>query len=162
MGSSISIRQRLEPGDIGEVTRLHGAVYAGEYDYGLPFEAYVAAGLAEFVHEFDAARDRVWLGEEAGRIVGTLFLMHRGDQAQLRYFLTVPGYRGIGLGKDLMGRYMTALDECGYKGSFLWTTNELEAVASLYTRHGFVLVDEKPTTRFGKAVVEQKYERPAA
>jgi len=158
MAPSICIRQRPRPGDIGEIARLHGVVYSGEYHYGIAFEAYVAQGLAEFFHLYDAVRDRVWLYEDEGRIVATLFLMHRDDQAQLRYFLTLPEYRGAGIGKDLMTRYMKALEECNYKHSFLWTTSELKAAASLYTRHGFLLTEERPSSRFGKALVEQKYE----
>lgn len=152
------LRERLRPGDIGEIARLHGAVYHAEYAHGVAFEAYVAEGLAEFFHRYDAARDRVWLYEDGARIVGMLFLMHRDEGAQLRYFLVLPEYRGAGLGKDLMARYMAALDECGYAYSFLWTTNELGAAAALYTRHGFRLCDERPSARFGKPLIEQKYE----
>jgi peptidyl-dipeptidase Dcp len=69
-----------------------------------------------------------------------------------------PDYRHLGLGKVLIGRFMVALDELGYKHSFLWTTNELAAAASLYQRHGFVLIEEKASARFGKAVIEQRYD----
>jgi GNAT superfamily N-acetyltransferase len=156
--SAPRLRGMLRPGDIGEITRLHGAYYAREYAHDIAFEAYVAAGLAEFFHGLDAARDRVWLYEDGARLVGMLFLMHRDEGAQLRYFLVLPEYRGRGLGKDLMARYMAALDELGYDYSFLWTTDELPAAGSLYTRHGFRLCDEQPSTRFGKPLVEQKYE----
>lgn len=152
------IRTRLTPGDIGEITRLHGVHYAAGQGHGIAFEAYVAAGLAEFFHSHDPARDRVWIAEQDGGILGTLFLQHREDGAQLRYFLVTPEYRGHGLGKDLMARYMAALDELGHDHSFLWTTDELAAAAALYTRHGFVLTESRPSTRFGKPLKEQKYE----
>jgi GNAT superfamily N-acetyltransferase len=157
MSTSTKVRKSLAPGDLGEIIRLHGTVYSRENGHGIAFEAYVAEGMAEFFHSYDADRDRLWLYEDAGRIVGTLFLMHRQDVAQLRYFLVLPEYRGRGLGKDLMDRYMAALASCGYRQSFLWTTNELPAAASLYTRHGFVLTEEVPSVRFGKPLVEQKY-----
>lgn len=158
MAASLAVREHLQPGDIGEIARLHGVLYAEERAHGIAFEAYVAEGLAEFWHQLDEARDRIWICEDAGRIVGTLFLMHRGEEAQLRYFLVLPAYRGTGLGKDLMTRYMQGLEECGYRHSFLWTTNELDAARSLYTRHGFVLTEEEASTRFGRPLVEQKYE----
>jgi GNAT superfamily N-acetyltransferase len=158
MSSSIMLRECLVPGDIGEITRLHGTMYSRERGHGIAFEAYVAEGLAEFYHHYDAGRDRVWLYEDADRIVGTLFLMHRENgTAQLRYFLVLPEYRGLGFGKDLMARFMTALSDCGYREAFLWTTRGLPAAASLYTRHGFVLTEEMPSERFGTALVEQKY-----
>ncbi|HEU4934001.1 MAG TPA: GNAT family N-acetyltransferase [Pyrinomonadaceae bacterium] len=89
---------------------------------------------------------------------GFLLLMHReANAAQLRYFLLAPEYRGIGLGKRLMDLYMEFLHACGYKSSYLWTTNEQEAAASLYRRYGFVLTEEKESTAFGKALKEQRY-----
>lgn len=156
--SAVKIREQLQPGDLGEVTRLHGTVYVEGHGHGISFEAYVAAGLGEFYHQYDPDRDRVWLCEDGENLVGMLFLMHRDQAAQLRYFLVLPDYRGSGLGKELMRRYMQALDELGYDHSFLWTTSELATAASLYTRHGFRLTEERPSTRFGKPLVEQKYE----
>ena len=46
--NDISIRTELQPGDIGYVTYMHGALYHREYHYGLQFESYVAQGLCEF------------------------------------------------------------------------------------------------------------------
>ncbi|HEX2140454.1 MAG TPA: GNAT family N-acetyltransferase [Woeseiaceae bacterium] len=158
MEPAFSLRRQLRPGDIGEITRMHGEFYSQEYGYGVAFEAYVAQGLAEFQHQYNAARDRVWLYEDEGRLVAMLFLMDRGDRAQLRYFLTHPDYRGRGLGKDLMAKFMNALTESGYTHSFLWTTDHLAVAASLYTRNGFVLTEQKASTRFGKPLVEMKYE----
>jgi len=53
---------------------------------------------------------------------------------------------------------MDFLRECGYKGSYLWTTHELRAAASLYKRFGFQLTEEKESTSFGKALMEQRYD----
>ena len=157
--SDIHIRTNLQPGDIGYITYLHGSLYSHEYQYGIGFETYVATGLAEFYNQYDATKDRVWVALHDQTIVGFLLLMHRGEAAQLRYFILHPRYRGIGLGKKLMELYMEFLLQVGYRSSFLWTTSELPAAASLYKRHGFVLVEERPAfAPFGKAVVEQKYE----
>jgi peptidyl-dipeptidase Dcp len=155
----IHIRTTLQPGDIGYITYLHGSLYSREYNYGVTFEAYVAEGLAEFCKQYDTAKDRIWVCEHNEQIVGFLLLMHRGASAQLRYFILHPDYRGIGLGKKLMQLYMEFLHEASYTSSYLWTTSELPAAASLYKKFGFVLAEEKPaTTPFGKPVIEQKYE----
>jgi ribosomal protein S18 acetylase RimI-like enzyme len=156
--SDITIRTILQPGDIGYVIYLNGALYKQEYDYGISFEVYVAEGLCEFYHHYDPAKDRVWIAEHNGRMVGFILLMHRPQAAQLRYFIIHPDYRGIGLGKKLMELYMEFLVQCGYTASYLWTTGELSTAASLYRRHGFTLTEEKPSTAFGKAVVEQRYD----
>lgn len=156
--NDISIRTTLQPGDIGYVVYLHGALYSKEYNYGIVFETYVAAGLLEFYQQYDPAKDRVWVCEHNNHMAGFLLLMNRGEAAQLRYFILAPEYRGIGLGKKLMDLYMLFLQQAGYISSYLWTTNELPAAAALYKKHGFVLTDEKPSDAFGKPVIEQRYE----
>jgi len=158
----IRVRNDLQPGDLGYVIHMHGQLYGIEYNYGVAFEMYVARGLAEFYRQYDPAKDRVWICEHGDRIVGFLLLMHREENAaQLRYFLLDPEYRGIGLGKRLMDRYMDFLRECGYKSSYLWTTHEQEAAAALYKRYGFVLTEEKESTAFGKRLKEQRYDLTA-
>lgn len=156
---AITIRTQLRPGDMGYVIYLHGRLYQEEYQYGVSFEAYVALGLYEFYRTYDAVRDKVWICEHEGRIVGFLLLMHReGNSAQLRYFILEPAYRGIGLGKRLMELFMAHYREVGFESAYLWTTHELGTAASLYKRHGFVLAEEKDSEAFGKLLKEQKYE----
>jgi GNAT superfamily N-acetyltransferase len=156
--ADISIRTDLRPGDIGYVVYLHGALYGREYNYGIEFETYVAKGLCEFYEKYDPKRNRVWICEHKGRIIGFLLLMDRGSAAQLRYFLIEPEFRGIGLGSKLLSLYMDFLRQCGYQESYLWTTHELTAAASLYKRLGFIMTEEKESTSFGKALREQRYE----
>lgn len=153
--NDIQIRTSLVPGDIGTVIQMHGSMYNDEKHYGVGFEVYVAEGLCEFYRQYDSAKDRVWVAEHNHRMVGFLLCMHRGDAAQLRYFLIDPEYRGVGLGKKLMELFMEFL---GSRSCYLWTTNELPAAAALYRKFGFEVVEEKPSTGFGKPVIEQKYE----
>ena len=157
--SDIRIRNSLVPGDIGYLIHMHGKLYGAEYGYGVQFEGYVATGFGEFYRNYDPAKDRVWICEHNGRIVGSLLLMHRKhNAAQLRYFLVDPEYRGIGLGKKLMEMYMEFLREAGYSSSYLWTTHELTSAAALYKRHGFALTEEVESSAFGKPLREQRYE----
>ena len=154
----IMIRTVLNPGDMGYVTYLHGRLYSLEYQYGIGFEQYVASGLNEFYQNYDAEKDGVWIAEFNERMVGFLLLMHRESSAQLRYFLVDPSFRGIGLGKKLMELFMELLQRKGYSSAYLWTTSELHSAASLYTRYGFRLVEEKVSEAFGKRVTEQRYD----
>lgn len=155
----ISIRTALQPGDLGFVIYRHGKLYGDEYNYGIAFETYVAMGMYEFYKNYDPQKDRVWICEHNANIIGFLLLMHReNNTAQLRYFYLEAGYRGIGLGKKLMSLYMDFLLSCGYTSPFLWTTHELNTAATLYTKHGFVLTEEKESDAFGKQITEQKYE----
>lgn len=155
----LSIRTELKPGDIGYVTWLHGSMYAAEYQYGISFEAYVAKGLYEFYAQYDPKKDRVWVCEHHNRIVGFLLGMHRDDQtAQLRYFILLPEYRGMGVGNRLMELYLEYMRENGYRSSYLWTTHELEPAAHLYKKFGFALTEEIPSNAFGKELKEQRYD----
>jgi N-acetylglutamate synthase-like GNAT family acetyltransferase len=156
--TDINIRTELRPGDLGEVIRLHGWLYSSEYQYGISFETYVAEGLVEFYRKYNSERNRVWVCEHNGQMIGFMLLMDRREAAQLRYFLVRPEFRGIGLGKELMELYLAFARQCGFRRSYLWTTKELSAAASLYTRHGFKLVEEKASAAFGKQVIEQRYD----
>lgn len=155
----VTIRTELRPGDLGQVLCLHGWLYAQEYQYGLPFEGYVAGGLQEFATNYDALRDRAWICEDGDRFVGFLLLMHRPENAaQLRYFILHPAYRGMGLGKKLMELYMEYLRESHYASTYLWTTHEQQTAIALYKMYGFVLTEEKPSDAFGKPLIEQRFD----
>lgn len=154
----ISIRTNLQSGDIGYIIYLHGYLYKEEYGYSIDFEAYVAKGLYEFYSRYDAEKDRVWICEHNNRIIGFLLLMHReNNSAQLRYFILMPEYRGIGLGKKLMDLYISCLREWRYSTCYLWTTNEQTAAAELYKKYGFQLVEEHDSSAFGKPLKEQRF-----
>lgn len=155
----VTIRTNLRPGDIEQVIQLHGKLYQREYQYSSAFEDYVSRGLYEFHSSYDPGIDRVWICEHNDHMVGFLLLMHRADRlAQLRFFILEPEYRGKGLGKLLMDRFMRFLKEANYRGAYLWTTNEQIQAAVLYTRYGFRLTEEKDSTTFGKLLKEQRYD----
>ncbi len=40
-------------------------------------------GWWSFTGQYDATRDRVWIAEHNGKMVGFLLLMHRGEAAQV-------------------------------------------------------------------------------
>jgi len=157
--NEITIRHDIRPGDLGYVMYRHGKLYGDEYNFGVSFETYVGIGLAEFYKNYNPDKDRVWICEHNGQIVGFLLIMHReNNAAQLRYFYLEKPYRGIGLGKKLMQAYMDFLKAKGYTSSYLWTTHELTSAALLYKRHGFKLTEEKESTDFGKPLREQRYD----
>ena len=155
----IIIRTELRAGDLGYVIHRHGIIYEAECGYDLSFEMYVAAGILEFHQNYDPARDRVWICERKGRIIGFVLLMHRGEKiSQLRFFYLEAGYRGLGLGHKLMEKLKEFARKVGYRTIYLWTTHEQEVAISLYKRHGFALTEEKDSNAFGKSLREQKFE----
>lgn len=152
-----TLRHDLRPGDVGYIVYLHGTVYAREYGFDPTFEAYVAGPLAEFVRS-RTDRDRLWVAEHDGRIVGSVAVVGTsGKEAQLRWFLVDPSARGLGLGRLLLVEAVAFWERCGYESLFLWTVRALTAAARLYRGAGFVKVEERPGKLWGVEVVEEKY-----
>jgi ribosomal protein S18 acetylase RimI-like enzyme len=156
--SAIQVRNNLLPGDLGYIAHVHGDLYAKECGYGLKFEAYVLEGLKDFAHEYDAAKDKIWICEHQNRIIGFLIAQHRTNAIQLRYFIFLPEYRGVGLGKKLMDEFIDFMKLSNCPHAYLWTTNEQYAAIALYEKYGFKLSEEKPSNEFGKQLVERRYD----
>jgi len=153
-----TVRTNLRPGDIGEIVRLHGVLYAREHGFDATFEAYVAEPLARFAIAA-SPRERLWIAERKGAIVGSVAIVAASpDVAQLRWFLVDPKARGQGLGKRLLDEAIAFSRANGYRSLVLWTVSGLGAAARLYGALGFVRIEEKPGRPWGVDVVEEKYE----
>lgn len=155
----ITIRTEIRPGDIGFITYLHGLLYSQEYNYNYNFERYVAVGLDEFLANYDEKKDHMWVAEDGDKIIGSVVIMGRsGATAQLRYFILLPEYRGLGLGKKLMQLAMDFCKSAGYRSVYLWTAEELHTAAHLYKIFGFKKTRQIPQNHWGKEVVEDCYD----
>jgi GNAT superfamily N-acetyltransferase len=154
----ITLRTDLRPGDLGSIVYLHGVTYAQERGFDPTFEAYVAGPLSDFVRSGNK-RQRLWIAERDGRIVGCVAIVAASPRtAQLRWFLVDPGTRGTGLGKRLLGEAVAFCKDCGYSEVILWTESALAAAAHLYQSAGFRKTEEKPGRMWGVDLVEEKYE----
>lgn len=156
--SDIRIRNTLLPGDLGYIAYLHGDLYAKECGYGINFEVYVLDGLKDFAKEYHPEKDRLWICEHNNKIIGCLVAQHRLEQVQFRYFIFLPEYRGIGLGKYLMQQFIAFMEEKGINSAYLWTTEEQHAAMALYTRFGFQLTEETTSDSFNKPIREYRYD----
>ena len=155
---SWTIRHTIKPGDIGNLTYLHGTIYNREYDYNTAFEAYVASGLAEFADSFKPDRDRIWIAERKDRIIGSIAIVRRPKQdAQLRWFFVHPDYRGRGIGRKLLREALRFSKQRKYKNVFLWTTSDLDTARTLYLEAGFRKTLEKRHVSWGKTIIEERY-----
>jgi DNA-binding MarR family transcriptional regulator/N-acetylglutamate synthase-like GNAT family acetyltransferase len=140
-----------QPGDMGWVVHRHGVLYAQEYGYDETFEALVAEIAAKFIQYFDPKRERCWIAEKDGEIVGSVFLVKKTNTiAKLRLLLVEPSARGLGIGKRLVGECLRFARQVGYKKMVLWTQSELPAARHIYQEAGFRLVQQERHRSWGR------------
>ena len=144
---------------MGRVVQLHGELYAKEFGYDSTFEALVAEIVARFVREFDPKRERCWIAEMGGKVVGSVFLVReKSNVAKLRLLIIDPKARGLGLGRRLTRACIRFARRAGYRKMVLWTQSHLAAARAIYQAEGFSLVAREPHRSFGKRLVGEYWE----
>jgi DNA-binding MarR family transcriptional regulator/GNAT superfamily N-acetyltransferase len=145
-------------GDMGWIIHRQARLYAEEYGWNEEFEALVAEITAKFIRNFDPARDRCWVAEMDGEIVGAVFLVKDSDEvARLRLLHVDAKARGQGLGRRLVEECIRFARANGYKTLTLWTNDILIAARRIYEAAGFELIKEEKHRSFGKDLVGQHW-----
>ena len=148
-----------QPGDMGWIIHRHGVLYAEEYGLDESFEAMVARIAATFIENFDTRRERGWIAERDGEVVGSVLLVRDGEElAKLRLLYVEPKARGLGIGSRLVGECIGFARRAGYRKITLWTNDVLVSARRIYQAAGFSLVQEEQHHSFGQDLVGQYWE----
>ena len=157
---SVALRTH-RPGDMGVVVQLEGAGYVEQFGWDQTFEGLVARIVADFLANYDPARERCWIAEMDGRHVGHIFLVKHPNEpgtAKLRLLYVDPAARGLGLGARLVEECIRFARAAGYRKITLWTQSIMKAAHRIYQGAGFRLVREEPHHSFGKDLIGQTWE----
>lgn len=143
-----------QPGDIGWIVHLHGALYAREYGWSDEFEAFVAEIGAAFIRKFDPRWEQCWIAELDGKIVGGVVVVKQSKKvAKLRLLIVDPAARGLGIGARLVDECIQFSRRAGYERMTLWTNNILHNARHIYERAGFQRAGQEKRNAFGHDLV---------
>lgn len=147
-------------GDFGWLTHRQGLVYNEQFGWNTDFEALIAGIYSQFHFATETAKD-LWVAEQDGSIVGSIFVMASDGlpgSAQLRMLYVEPAARGQGVGAALVAQAVSFARASGYERMRLWTHTNQESARKLYAAAGFQIVETMPEVNFGKELMGEIWE----
>ncbi|MFC6464652.1 GNAT family N-acetyltransferase [Marinilactibacillus sp. GCM10026970] len=146
-------------GDMGWITYRHAMTVALDYGWGQPFESMIGEISAQFLKTYDPDKERCFIAERDGKMLGCVFVVNAGKQtAKLRLLFVEPEARGLGLAKRLVDEVVQFSREAGYEKVLLWTMQMLGSARHVYRKAGFEVISEEINTEFGENLVSETWE----
>jgi GNAT superfamily N-acetyltransferase len=139
------------PGDLGHIAGRQAALYDAEWGWGRPMEAMIYDIAGRFLRDFKQGREQCWVAEQAGRIMGGVFICEEdAETARLRLLYVEPDARGLGIGMALVRQCTEFARAAGYSRIVLMTHAVLDSARKLYVAEGYTLTASEEQDDFGK------------
>lgn len=161
--------QGYVPGVLGRCIDLHMRYYSEKSGFGKQFELDMAASLESLLRRIEDPHNEAFVAVSDGLVVGTIFVEGSHQTAadnqttrkvaRMRAFIVDSNYHGRGLGRALIRKAISFIDENDFDETQLWTFKGLDAAKALYESAGFIVESEGIGTRWGPEVTEQLYVR---
>ena len=150
--------REFRPGDLGMVAARQAALYASEWGWGRPMEAMIYEIAGRFLTEFKPDRERGWVAERDGTLLGGVFVCEdEPGTARLRLLYVEPEARGLGVGGALVRQCSAFARKAGYDQMILSTHAVLDSARKLYKAEGYRLISSEAQTDFGKEEVTENW-----
>ncbi|WP_439575567.1 GNAT family N-acetyltransferase [Phreatobacter sp.] len=151
--------RRHRPGDISLIVAAQARIYHQEYGWNHEYEPLAARIAADFIEAHDPLRERAFVAERGGEVVGAVFCVDAGKGvAKLRLLHVEASERGSGLGRRLVRDCIAFAREASYRRMTLWTNDVLSAARAIYQAEGFVMTASQPHHSFGADLVGETWE----
>lgn len=149
-----------EPGDLGWIVHRYGAIFAKEYGLDQSFEGLVAGIVSDYVRLRLPEKERCWIAEYGGEIVGSIFVVQSdaSDLAKIRLLYVERHARGLGIGGRLVDEAIKFAKQKGYKKISLWTNKSQNSAVKIYQARGFQMVSAEEINDFGRTDEAQIWE----
>ncbi|UJW84883.1 bifunctional helix-turn-helix transcriptional regulator/GNAT family N-acetyltransferase [Devosia sp. SL43] len=148
-------------GELGWLIHRQGLLYNEQFGWNIEFEALIAGIYSQFQFAPDAPAKDLWVAEQDGGIVGSIFVMPSEGlpgSAQLRMLYVEPSARGQGIGATLVSQAVSFARGKGYERMRLWTHTNQTSAGKLYAGAGFQIVETMPEHNFGKELMGEIWE----
>ena len=143
------------------ITKLHYDYYREKYHFDGYFKSMVSQKLDSFFNDYTVNRDCIWTLHVNKKIEGSILIDGSEKKllgAHLLLFFVSGHYRCIGYGTQLLNNAISFCKKHDFPKIYLRTFKGLDAARQLYEKNGFKMTNEARGNRWGRIMIEQKFE----